>query len=132
MEINAKRVFQIIEEFYSLFSNYENGWQNFLDNDFRYTSPLQNEINKQEFVKITRALQSSILDFQIIRKLASASSASFEVSYRICSNTPEEIIVVLKCVEFFEVRNEKIMSINSYFDPIELIKKLSEYKINLK
>ena len=132
MDIEAKRVLQVVEEYYTRFKNYGNDWQNLLHENLKYTSPLSNKIRKKEFVKTNEALQSSILELEIFHKFTSTSTACFEVSYRICSNTPEEIIVVLKCVENFEIEANKIISINSYFDPREMIEKLGEYKINLK
>ena len=132
MDTEAKRVFHVVEEYYSKFSNYENDWQDLLHENLKYTSSLRNRINKKEFIEINETLQFSVLDFKIFCKFSSGRTACFEVSYRICSNTPEEIIVILKCVEFFEIEGGKIKAINSYFDSREMIERLSEYKMSLK
>ena len=109
MELSVKRPIRVREYFAALENHEKDVVENLLDEDFTFTSPSEDHINKDEFLARLWDKQKSITSFEI-KELITNDDEAF-VTYEATMASGEHF----QNTEIIKFRDEKIEEVKLYY-----------------
>lgn len=111
---------QVVEAYYSAFTNQEPQWKEFVSETIKFWGPLQQTETYDEFVAVNEQFLPLLKDAKLLRRTADAKTVCSEFEYTV--NTPSGGELVFRTAEFAEVVENKITSFTLYYDPTAFAK----------